>query len=73
MQTTIPPIAASDTVIAKSIGMSLAWVRKDRITNRILPFYRIGSAIRYDFDRVREALAVLEEGGTPAGKHRGAK
>jgi len=57
------PLAVDEKAIAEAIGMSLPWVRKDRRTKRILPFYRIGKSIRYDLGRVREALALREEGG----------
>jgi len=46
--------------------MSVHWVRKDRRTKRILPFYKLGDAVRYDLERVRQALMGTEEGGTGA-------
>lgn len=59
-----PRIAVDETALAVAIGMSVAFLRKDRRTKRLLPFYRLGGAIRYDLTRVRESLAALEEGGT---------
>lgn len=56
-------LAVDEKTLSESICMSLAWLRKDRATKRLLPFYRIGTAVRYDMARVREALARLEEGG----------
>ena len=59
----VTPIAVDDHVIAKAIGMSVHFIRKDRSTKRIIPFYRVGDRCLYNLDRVREALASLEEGG----------
>ena len=56
-------IGVSEFDIAKCIGMSVEFLRKDRSGKRLLPFYRIGSSIRYNPDRVIQALATLEEGG----------
>jgi len=49
--------------LAESIGMSVEFLRKDRAGKRLIPFYRLGSAIRYNPQRVTEALALLEVGG----------
>ncbi len=57
-------IAVDEHACAEAIGMSVAWLRKDRRTARLVPFYRLGTAIRYDLERVRAALvARAEEGG----------
>ena len=58
-------LAVSETELAKLIGMSVFFLRKDRCTKRILPFYKIGDAVRYNPERVMQALAALEEGGSP--------
>lgn len=57
------PIAVSEAQLAKAIGMSVHYLRKDRTDKRLIPFYRIGGSIRYNLDRVRQALAACEEGG----------
>ena len=62
----VSAIAVDEKTIADELQMSVAWVRKDRRTTRILPFYRIGKSIRYDLARVRSALKALEEGGVTA-------
>ena len=49
--------------LAATLGMSVHWVRKDRRTKRLLPFYKIGDCVRYNSQRVFEALAAVEEGG----------
>lgn len=56
-------IAVDETTLARSIGMSVVWLRKDRQGKRLIPFYKIGASVRYDLQRVREALAKTEEGG----------
>lgn len=56
-------IAVGEFDLAAAIGMSVDFLRKDRCGKRIIPFFRIGKAIRYNPQRVNEALASLEEGG----------
>jgi len=68
--TPIEPIAVDEDTLASKIGMSIHWLRKDRRGKRQIPFYKIGTSIRYSLDRVRDALAALEEGGV---KPRGVK
>jgi hypothetical protein len=64
MSNTPNPIAVDEHATAAAIGMSVHWLRKDRRGQRVVPFFRIGGAIRYDLQRVREALvARCEEGG----------
>jgi hypothetical protein len=53
----------TDKQISELMGMSLSWVRKDRITKRLIPFYRLGDAIRYDPETVRGAMLRNMEGG----------
>lgn len=59
----IKTIAVGEFELAESIGMSVEFLRKDRSGKRLIPFYRIGTAIRYNPTRVGEALAALEQGG----------
>lgn len=68
----IPRLAVDETEAAKAIGLSVHFLRKDRRTKKLIPFYRIGDRVLYNLDRVREALNALEEGGTRAGKRRAA-
>jgi hypothetical protein len=58
------PIAISESEAAQALGVSVHFLRKDRQTKRLLPFYKLGGAVRYNLERVREALAAVEEGGT---------
>lgn len=69
--TAAEPIAVDEHACAAAIGMSVAWLRKDRRTARLVPFYRLGGSVRYNLSRVREALAAVEEGGTARRAGRG--
>ncbi len=60
----VPRLAVDESAAAQAIGLSVHFLRKDRRTKRIIPFYRIGDRVLYNLDRVRAALAVFEEGGT---------
>jgi hypothetical protein len=57
-------LAVGEKEAAKALNMSVAWLRKDRRTKRIIPFFKLGDAVRYDLGRVRDAIAAIEEGGT---------
>ena len=48
---------------AALLGLSVHTLRKDRTTARRIPFFRIGRAIRYNAQRIGEALATMEVGG----------
>ena len=56
-------LAVDEKTLAEALGMSVAWLRKDRSGARTVPFYRLGTSIRYNIDRVREALDKRAEGG----------
>ncbi len=66
MNTHTTQIAVDERACAAALGMSVAWLRKDRQTKRLLPFAKLGSAVRYDLDRCRQALMALEQGGPKA-------
>lgn len=59
----ISPIAVDETIAAQATGLSIHFLRRDRQTKRLIPFYRIGGKILYNLDRVREAFDACEEGG----------
>jgi hypothetical protein len=63
MDSQVPKLIVDDKTIAELIGLSLAWVRKDRRTARLLPFFRLGGRVRYDVPTVRSALLARSEGG----------
>lgn len=49
--------------VAKQLGLSVHTLRKDRQHGRRIPFFKIGATVRYNLDRVREALSSMEQGG----------
>ena len=57
-------IGIGEKEASAAIGVSVFFLRKDRRTKRLIPFYRIGDRILYDIQRVRSALLDLEEGGS---------
>ena len=66
MTTTATPIVVDDRTCAAALGMSIHWVRKDRVGKQLLPFFRLGTCVRYNLDRCREAWNALEIGGPKA-------
>lgn len=68
------PLAVDEKAAAKALNVSVAWLRKDRRTKRLIPFYRLGGCVRYSPEGIRSALADLQEGGGGPGRgKRGAK
>jgi hypothetical protein len=57
------PKIVDDNGIAVVLGCSVWLVRKDRRTDRRIPFFRIARLIRYDVDAVRAAMLARQEGG----------
>lgn len=66
------PLGLTEKDIAAEIKVSVSWLQHDRVTARLIPFYRIGKNIRYNKARVLDALSKLEEGGQKSGARRGA-
>lgn len=62
------PLLVDEHAAARAIGLSVSWLRKDRRNKRLIPFARLGGAVRYDMERVREAVHRLEEGGRGAAR-----
>ena len=58
--------AVNENEAAQALGMSVHWLRKDRRTKRLIPFFKLGDAVRYDIGRVREAIQSFQEGGAAA-------
>jgi hypothetical protein len=59
-----PPLKlCDDNTAAAALGLSVHWLRKDRRKSRIIPFVQIGTAVRYDLEKVRAALQKMERGG----------
>jgi hypothetical protein len=59
-----PSIIVDEHACAASLGLSVGWLRADRLGKRIIPFYKIGGAVRYNLRRVEQALAAVEYGGS---------
>ena len=74
-ETTRNLLAVGEHEAAAALGLSVHTLRKDRQHDRRIPFFKIGSAVRYNLERVRDALAAYEQGGpTPsAGRRRVAR
>lgn len=64
-QTTPDPIAVDEHEAARLLGLSVHTLRKDRVGERRIPFYRIGRSVRYNTQRLQETLTALEVGGAP--------
>jgi hypothetical protein len=61
-------IAMNEVEAAQALGISIHFLRKDRITKRIIPFYKLGDRVLYSPERIKQALAGLEEGGNNRSK-----
>jgi hypothetical protein len=48
---------------AKLIGLSVAFLRKDRRTDRLIPYIKVKGRILYSPSRVHQALLAFELGG----------
>jgi hypothetical protein len=57
-------IPADESECAEAIGFSVHWLRKDRRYRQIVPFFTIGSSIRYDIGKALEAITALQRGGS---------
>ena len=53
----------TDRDVARITGMSLAWVRRQRLVNGGPPYRRLGGCIRYDPAELRGWLASRPAGG----------
>lgn len=63
-------LGVSEYVVAEELDISVHTLRKDRLKHRRIPFFKIGAAVRYNLDRVREALYEMELGGAPKATRR---
>lgn len=58
-----PTTPVNEFVCAEHIGMSVFFLRKDRIGKKLIPFTKVGRTVRYDMQRVHEALEAMQHGG----------
>lgn len=73
-QTAVAPTAPNATIVdehgcAAILGVSVGWLRADRLGRRIVPYYKLGGLVRYNMRRVEQALAAVEFGGGQASNH----
>jgi hypothetical protein len=59
----------ADTEIAKALGVSRAWLQKDRVTAQRIPFIRLGDRCLYRLDEVLAALKSYQVGGPSRGRN----
>ncbi len=57
------PRLVSERVAAPAIGVSVAFLQKDRRTKQTIPFVRIGDRCLYDLEAVFDALRQYQQGG----------
>lgn len=57
------PLVVDEKAAAEKLGLSVSWLQKDRQKKKLIPFFRLGGSVRYNLERVLEAMAALEEGG----------
>ena len=75
MQTENNPITlgCDEFAAAAALGLSVHTLRKDRVTGRRFPFFKVGARVLYNLDRLRETLAEHERGGQPPRARRAAR
>lgn len=69
---TPPARLVPDHVIAPMLGVSVAFLQRDRREARRIPFIRLGDRVLYDPDEVMTAVKAMTVGG-PRGTRRGPK
>jgi len=58
-----PERLLTDDELAPLLGVTVSWLRKDRITRQQIPYVKLGDLPRYSLSRVLEALRQGERGG----------
>lgn len=58
---------------AKALGLSVHTLRKDRQHQRRIPYLKLGGTVRYNLERVFEAVAAYELGGPQIRSRRAAR
>lgn len=56
-------LLVSEDVAAQALGLSTAFLRKDRRTAQRIPHIRLGTRVLYNLASVSAAMAALEVGG----------
>jgi hypothetical protein len=56
-------LLVDEAELAKRLDISRGFLRGDRLGKRIIPFVRIGVAVRYDLAEVSKVIQGLKRGG----------
>lgn len=59
----LEPVTVTESELSELMSLSTTFLQRDRRGKRLLPFYKLGGAVRYDLGRVRQALLSMELGG----------
>ena len=61
------PILITEAECSKRFSLSTGFLRRDRLTKQLLPFIKIGTAVRYNVAAVTNALHSFQQGGKRKG------
>jgi len=64
-ETTGTALGCNEYKAAELLGLSVHTLRKDRVTARRFPYFKVGSRVLYSVERLRDALLDMERGGPP--------
>jgi len=56
-------LLVSEAELARRLDVSVGFLRADRLGKRVVPFVRMGRAIRYDLAEVSKVIKGLKRGG----------
>lgn len=53
---------------AQVLGQTVRWLEADRIGKQLVPFYKIGGAVKYELRELHEFLESCKRGGAGSGE-----
>lgn len=59
--------------VAEAVGLSLGFIRADRIGRRLIPFSKVGGRVVYDLNAVQVAVKALQQGGEASPRQKRSK
>ena len=59
----VNPQILTEKELALELKLSVSWLQKDRITERLIPYIKIGRSVRYNLGQVQASLQTRTEGG----------
>lgn len=62
MDTHLPIKLITEAQVAEMLGVSTQSLRKNRLSNRIIPYLKIGASIRYDLEDVISFIKHNKQG-----------